>query len=103
MEIVSTAIGVVGLATLFNTCIETLDTLAAAARHSVDREILQTKIEIERLRLIIWGPGLTNIDPNQPEDEIMRLPMNSTFSTNPSEARPATGCGRPFSLLRPLY
>ncbi|KAF4201959.1 hypothetical protein CNMCM8927_000873 [Aspergillus lentulus] len=103
MEIASTAIGVVGLATLFNTCIETLDTLAAAARHSVDREILQTKIQIERLRLIIWGPGLTNIDPNRPEDEIMRLPMNSTFSTNPSEARPATGCGRPFSLLRPLY
>lgn len=71
MELASTAIGVVGLAALFSTCIETLDTLAAAARYSVDREILHTKIEVERLRLMIWGEsaGLTDIDPSRPEDE----------------------------------
>ncbi|KAJ5151340.1 uncharacterized protein N7482_010592 [Penicillium canariense] len=71
MEIASTAIGVVGLAALFSTCIETLDTLSSAARYSVNREILQTKIEVERLRLMVWGEsaGITDIDPNRPEHE----------------------------------
>jgi hypothetical protein len=71
MEIASTAIGVVGLAALFTTCIETLETLSAAARYGVNREILQTKIEVERLRLMVWGEsaGLTDIDPDRPEDE----------------------------------
>lgn len=71
MELASTAIGVVGLAALFSTCIETLDTLSAAARYSVNREILQTKIEVERLRLMVCGEsaGLTDIDPSRPDDK----------------------------------
>ncbi|KAJ5689116.1 hypothetical protein N7462_003508 [Penicillium macrosclerotiorum] len=72
MEIASTAIGVIGLASLFSTCIETLDTLSSAARYGVDREILQTKVEIERLRLMVWGEsvGITEIDPECTENEI---------------------------------
>lgn len=72
MEIASTAISVIGLASLFSTCIETLDTLSSAARYGINREILQTRIEVERLRLIVWGEsvGLAEINPESKENEI---------------------------------
>ncbi|KAJ5369216.1 uncharacterized protein N7496_008976 [Penicillium cataractarum] len=91
MELASTAIGVVGLAALFSTCTETLDTLAAAARYSVNREILQTKIEVERLRLMVWGEsaGLTDIDPSRPEDETGYDPDFLNESLGGAALRPA--------------
>ncbi|KAH6982569.1 prion-inhibition and propagation, helo domain-containing protein, partial [Ilyonectria destructans] len=71
MEVAGTVIGVLGLAGLFNTCIQTLDSLSAAARYGIDREILQTQIEVERVRLMIWGDvaGLAQIllDPSKQE------------------------------------
>ncbi|KAF7172147.1 hypothetical protein CNMCM5623_004401 [Aspergillus felis] len=72
MEIASTAISVIGLASLFSTCIETLDILSSAARYGINREILQTRIEVERLRLRVWGEsvGLAEINPDSEESEI---------------------------------
>ncbi|KAJ5819549.1 hypothetical protein N7474_005140 [Penicillium riverlandense] len=72
MEIASTAISVIGLASLFSTCIETLNTLSSAARYGINREILQTRIEVERLRLIVWGEsvGLAEINPESKASEI---------------------------------
>ncbi|KAK4141492.1 prion-inhibition and propagation-domain-containing protein [Dichotomopilus funicola] len=63
MEAAGLAIGVFGLAGLYSTCIELLDALSAAARFGVDRELLQTKLEVERVRLMIWGDsvGLTEV------------------------------------------
>ncbi|KAJ0161137.1 hypothetical protein CTA2_6706, partial [Colletotrichum tanaceti] len=64
MEIAATAVGVLGLVGLYSTCIEMLDALSSAARYGIGRELLQTKIEVERVRLMIWGDsvGLANID-----------------------------------------
>ncbi|KAL2865213.1 prion-inhibition and propagation-domain-containing protein [Aspergillus lucknowensis] len=72
MEIASTAVGIVGLAALFDTCIETLDTISSAARYGVNRQILQTKIEVERVRLMVWGDavGITEISVERGEQEI---------------------------------
>ncbi|KFY47226.1 hypothetical protein V494_00090 [Pseudogymnoascus sp. VKM F-4513 (FW-928)] len=69
MEIASAAIGVVGLAGLYSTCIGTLDALSSAARYGINREILQTKIEVERIRLMVWGEsvGLSEIDFQRPD------------------------------------
>lgn len=71
MEIAGTAIGVLGLAGLYRTCIEVLDALSAASRFGVNRELLQTRIEVERVRLMIWGDsvGLTEVglDPSKSE------------------------------------
>ncbi|KAL4994247.1 prion-inhibition and propagation-domain-containing protein [Aspergillus recurvatus] len=66
-----TAVGMVGLATLLNNCIETLGTLSSAAKHGDNRRILQTKIEVERLRLEVWGEcaGLTGIRLERAENE----------------------------------
>ncbi|KAK2018744.1 hypothetical protein LZ32DRAFT_653516 [Colletotrichum eremochloae] len=58
MEIAATAVGVLGLVGLYSTCIETLDALSSAARYGIDRELLQTKIEVERVRLMIWGDAV---------------------------------------------
>lgn len=74
MEIAGTAIGVVGLLGLYSTCIEMLDTLSAAARYGIDREVLQTKIGVEKVRLMIWGDavGLTelDLDPSTSEKDL---------------------------------
>ncbi|OBT62208.1 hypothetical protein VE03_08056 [Pseudogymnoascus sp. 23342-1-I1] len=69
MEIASTAIGVVGLASLYSACIGTLDAISSAARYGINREILQTKIEVERIRLMVWGEsiGLSEIDFQRPD------------------------------------
>ncbi|GKT57156.1 TPR domain containing protein [Colletotrichum tofieldiae] len=64
MEIAATAVGVLGLVGLYSTCIEMLDALSSAARYGIGRELLQTKIEVERVRLMIWGDsvGLADIE-----------------------------------------
>jgi hypothetical protein len=64
MEVAGTAIGVLGLVSLYGSCIDMLDALSSAARYGVDRELLQTKIEVERVRLMVWGTsvGLADID-----------------------------------------
>lgn len=64
MEAAATAVGIVGLAGLYGTCMVILDALSSAARYGIDREILQTKIEVERIRLMIWAEsaGLADID-----------------------------------------
>ncbi|KAJ4152393.1 hypothetical protein NW754_004188 [Fusarium falciforme] len=71
MEVAATAIGVLGLAGLYTTCVHMLDTLSAAARYGIDRELLQTKIEVERVRLMIWGEAVglneINLDPSKTE------------------------------------
>lgn len=72
MEIAGTALGVVALAGLFNTCLETLDILHSAATYGVRRERLAIKIEVEKIRLMIWGEsvGISDLGDNPDEDDL---------------------------------
>lgn len=58
IAIASTVISVASLASLFGTCITTLDTISSVVRFGVSHEILQVKIEIEKVRLLIWGQAV---------------------------------------------
>ncbi|MCJ1229636.1 hypothetical protein MMC12_006305 [Toensbergia leucococca] len=55
VEPVSLTIGVVALASLFSTCVECWDYIDSARNHGRDFELLATKLEVEKTRLLIWG------------------------------------------------
>ena len=72
MEAAGMAVGALGLVGLYSTCIDVLDSLSSAARYGIDREILLTKIEVERVRLMIWGEsmGIADIDLSNGKDKL---------------------------------
>lgn len=58
IAIASTVISVASLAALFSTCLDALDTISAIARYGIDHEILQVKVEVEKVRLLLWGQAV---------------------------------------------
>jgi len=49
---------ILGVITLWNTCIEVFDTIDSGRHYGMDYEILQVKLEVERIRLLTWGMQL---------------------------------------------
>jgi len=62
MEAVGLGIGIVGLASLFSTCLDCFDYIDSARSYERDSEILVGKLLIQRVRLALWGDlvGLTD-------------------------------------------
>lgn len=55
MEVAGLAIGSVALASLFTTCIECFDYVDLARHYERDFEVLAAKLQIEKIRLWLWG------------------------------------------------
>ncbi|PWW72110.1 hypothetical protein C7212DRAFT_230471, partial [Tuber magnatum] len=55
MEVASTVITTAGVVGLFNTALEVFDYVQSAAAFGSTHEVLQVKIEVEKVRLLIWG------------------------------------------------
>ena len=60
--------GATGVVSLWKTCVQVFDTLASIKRYGKDYEIAHVKLEVERVRLFLWGEniGLSNVDHENP-------------------------------------
>jgi HET-S-like prion-inhibition and propagation protein len=52
---VGAALGVAGLFGLFNTTLEVVELISLGRAYAKDYEIIQTKFEVQKIRLITWG------------------------------------------------
>lgn len=57
-EAVGLAFGAISLASLFQTCIEWYEYIDRGRTHSKDLAQLMTKLEIEKIRLALWGEAV---------------------------------------------
>jgi hypothetical protein len=55
MEPISFATGVLGLSGLFSFCIDLFDVLASRKAYGETYEMLLCQVEVERVRLLLWG------------------------------------------------
>jgi len=58
MEVAGTVLAVTGIVGLFNTALEVFDYVQSAAAFGTTHEVLQVKIEVEKVRLLIWGQSI---------------------------------------------
>ncbi|KAK0737856.1 prion-inhibition and propagation-domain-containing protein [Schizothecium vesticola] len=61
---VGEAVGVIGLAALFSTCVECFGYFKASQRIDKDSEILLVKLDIEKARLLFWGGAVRIFETN---------------------------------------
>ena len=55
MEAIGFAASIVSLASLFSASLECWQFIDSARSHGQDYELLTTKLEVEKTRLLIWG------------------------------------------------
>jgi hypothetical protein len=65
MEISGLVLGIAGLAGLFTACVDCFALIQSGRTHGRDYEILLTKLDVEKTRLLQWGDGvgLLSSDP----------------------------------------
>lgn len=56
------ALGAVSLATLFSTCVQCFGYLRASKRMEKDIDILLVRLDIEKIRLLVWGDSVGVLD-----------------------------------------
>lgn len=49
---------VLGVAALWETCVQVFDVVESGRRYGMDYELLRVKLEVERIRLLNWGEAL---------------------------------------------
>lgn len=67
METAGLAVGIIGLAGLFGTCVECFNYIDTGRRYEDDSEILIAKFHIQHVRLYLWGNlvGLTGTSDSE--------------------------------------
>ena len=76
------ALGVIGLASLFTTCVECFDYVEVGRTYGRDYEVLLTKLEVEKTRFLIWGDTVGIIEPR---DNVRGLTVNNLHITSTIE------------------
>ena len=78
---VGEALGVIGLVSLFSTCVECFGYFRASQRMERDCDILMVKLDIEKTRLLVWGTtiGLFNNDAVQSRNTVFDDPSTVTL------------------------
>lgn len=85
----ATRVAIAGLASLFTSCVETVDSLLSAPPDGAFGDHVRIEIEIEKVRLMAWGEviGLTPSTstmlptPGLPSDVLRQPAMRSTIQT----------------------
>jgi hypothetical protein len=72
---VGEALGAIGLAALFSTCVECFGYFKASQRMEKDLDVLLVKLDIEKTRLLIWGNRIGILDIVIPPNEIFSDPV----------------------------
>ncbi len=57
-EAIGLAFGAISLASLFQTCVQCYEYIDRGRTYSRDLAKLMTKLEIEKIRLTLWGEGV---------------------------------------------
>ncbi len=71
MKVPSTTVPAAGVSLLFTTALGIFDGVRSAAQFSATDEVLRVKIELEKVRLIIWGQSVgLNGSPEQRDDAL---------------------------------
>lgn len=74
--------GAVSVITLWQTCVQAFDIVTSGQRYGVDSEIAHIKLEVERVRLLMWGQAVGLADGQ-------RLTTGtSSAASSPSSSRP---------------
>ncbi|KAL1716740.1 prion-inhibition and propagation-domain-containing protein [Schizophyllum commune] len=83
MEVAGLVIGATSILALWETCVQVFDIVVSGQNYGMDSEIARVKLEVERVRLLMWGQavGLSNV----------RLPEEGVTSPGPCHPR----LGRP--------
>ncbi|KIM22049.1 hypothetical protein M408DRAFT_29056 [Serendipita vermifera MAFF 305830] len=79
MEIAGLAVGAISMVTAWNTCVQAFDTIGSVGTFGLDHQIIQVKLEVERVRLLAWGEmvGLATVRPGQADpDRIVDQRLN---------------------------
>ncbi|KAI1380251.1 prion-inhibition and propagation-domain-containing protein [Hypoxylon crocopeplum] len=63
-EVAGLAIGVLGIAGLFTSCIENFNIVVRAREFSEEFELLCTQLALQQIRLVIWGETLGLVPPS---------------------------------------
>ncbi|KAL1659760.1 prion-inhibition and propagation-domain-containing protein [Schizophyllum commune] len=83
MEVAGLVIGATSILALWETCVQVFDIVVSGQHYGMDSEIARVKLEVERVRLLMWGQavGLSSV----------RLPEEGVPSPSPCHPR----LGRP--------
>ncbi|KAL1728035.1 prion-inhibition and propagation-domain-containing protein [Schizophyllum commune] len=83
MEVAGLVIGATSILALWETCVQVFDIVVSGQHYGMDSEIARVKLEVERVRLLMWGQavGLSSV----------RLPEEGVTSPGPCHPR----LGRP--------
>ncbi|KAI5899166.1 uncharacterized protein SCHCODRAFT_02485722 [Schizophyllum commune H4-8] len=83
MEVAGLVIGATSILALWETCVQVFDIVVSGQNYGMDSEIARVKLEVERVRLLMWGQavGLSSV----------RLPEEGATSPGPCHPR----LGRP--------
>ena len=68
MDVTSFVIGVV---TAWQTCVQVFEIIDSGKKYGMDYEVLRVKLEVERIRLLVWGEavGLSEIERGNPSPD----------------------------------
>lgn len=111
MEPAGLAVGIVGLAGLFNSCSEALERFDSWKNYDTDSRTLGSRFEVEKLRLKKWGEsvglerGTLSQDHNEALDDLQiastihehLLIIQKICSNADGTFLPLTGTGAPFT------
>jgi hypothetical protein len=86
--------GATGVVSLWQTCVQVFDTISSIKRYGKDYEVAHVKLEVERVRLFLWGEnvGLSIIDRGDAD-----LRLGGGINIDPRLNRPEIG--RPVMKL----
>lgn len=68
MDVTSFVIGVV---TAWQTCVQVFEIIDSGKKYGMDYEVLRVKLEVERIRLLVWGEavGLSEVERGNPSPD----------------------------------
>ena len=62
---------VIGVVTAWETCIQVFEIIDSGKKYGMDYEVLRVKLEVERIRLLVWGEavGLSEVERGKPSPD----------------------------------
>ncbi|MCJ1473348.1 hypothetical protein MMC13_001999 [Lambiella insularis] len=79
MEIAGLALGVAGLAGLFNVCVQCFDMIQLGRARNRDFEVLHTKLDNQKVRFMIWGQVLGFDEATRSQSTLERPDIRSSI------------------------
>lgn len=79
MEAAGAVVPAAGVSLLFTTALEIFDGVESAAEFSATDEVLRVKIEVEKVRLIIWGQSVWLDGSAEQRDDALNVALGVEY------------------------